>query len=151
MWREDGVLLMRGRTRGYAVEPRGEYVVGVIERGPMRARRDRDALRLRAPATCACGTRRRRHRGTGDWVAWLAVLEEPGPLAGREFPDPSDDARRPTDADRAGCTTSPARARRSRRDDPALQRALDYLGDHLPHARRAGRTSPPRPGPTSSG
>src|ERR1700755_3169029 len=41
MWREDGVLMMRGRTRGYVVEPRGEYVVGVIERGHMRARRDR--------------------------------------------------------------------------------------------------------------
>src|ERR1700748_3287329 len=39
MWREDGVLMMRGRARGYVVEPRGEYVVGVIERGAMRARR----------------------------------------------------------------------------------------------------------------
>jgi hypothetical protein len=42
MWRaveEDRVLLMAGHTTRYAVEPRGEYVFGVITAQPMRARR----------------------------------------------------------------------------------------------------------------
>src|SRR5437773_307808 len=43
MWRpadEDRVLLMAGQTTRYAMEPRGEYVVGVVTRQPMRSRRD---------------------------------------------------------------------------------------------------------------
>jgi hypothetical protein len=41
MWRpagEDRVLLMAGRTTRYAMEPRGEYVVGVVASRPMRSR-----------------------------------------------------------------------------------------------------------------
>jgi AraC-like DNA-binding protein len=42
MWRapgEDRVLLMAGYTTGYAVEPRGDYVFGLVEGAPMRSRR----------------------------------------------------------------------------------------------------------------
>ncbi len=129
MWREDGVLLMRGRTRGYAVEPRGEYVVGVIEAGHMRAWRGRDRYDFRAGDACVWDASAP-HRGTGDWTAWLAVLEDPGPLAGLEFPDPVGRAR-PAGTliewlhDLAGPRPPLLR------DDPALQRARDYLGDHL--------------------
>jgi AraC-like DNA-binding protein len=130
MWREDGVLLMRGRTRGYAVEPRGEYVVGVIEAGHMRATRERKHYDLRAGDVCVWDSSAA-HRGTGDWVAWLAVLEDPGPLQGLEFPDPVSRIR-PTGTltewlhDLAGPREPLVR------DDPALQRARDYLGDRLP-------------------
>jgi hypothetical protein len=42
MWRpadDDRVLLMAGQTTRYAMEPRGEYIVGVVTRQPMRSRR----------------------------------------------------------------------------------------------------------------
>ena len=42
MWRpadEDRVLLMAGQTTHYAIEPRGEYVIGVVTRQPMRPAR----------------------------------------------------------------------------------------------------------------
>jgi hypothetical protein len=45
MWRpadEDRVLLMAGKTAHYAIEPRGEYVFGVVTRQPMRSRRGRE-------------------------------------------------------------------------------------------------------------
>jgi hypothetical protein len=45
MWRhpeEDRVLLLAGQTTGYAVEPRGEYVFGVVARQAMRSRRGRE-------------------------------------------------------------------------------------------------------------
>src|SRR4051794_29651779 len=65
MWRpggDAGVLLMAGRTDRYAIDPRGEYVFGVIERGGMRARRGR----------------RTHVVGPGDLVAW----DPSGPHAG---------------------------------------------------------------------
>ena len=45
IWRPAGephVLLMAGRTRSYAIEPRGEYVFGIVEGQPMRSRRGRE-------------------------------------------------------------------------------------------------------------
>jgi AraC-like DNA-binding protein len=42
MWRaagEDRVLLMAGQTARYAIEPRGEFVFGIVTGQPMRARR----------------------------------------------------------------------------------------------------------------
>ena len=45
MWRpadEDRVLLMAGRTTGYTMEPRGEYVFGIVDGKPMRSRRGRE-------------------------------------------------------------------------------------------------------------
>jgi hypothetical protein len=40
MWRpahDDRVLMMAGQTTGYAVEPRGEYVFGIVAQQPMRS------------------------------------------------------------------------------------------------------------------
>jgi AraC-like DNA-binding protein len=45
MWRptdEDRVLLMAGQTTRYAIEPRGEYVFGIVAGQPMRSRRGRE-------------------------------------------------------------------------------------------------------------
>jgi hypothetical protein len=45
MWRPPGlggVLLMKGQTATYGIEPRGEYVFGVVEEGAMRSRRGRE-------------------------------------------------------------------------------------------------------------
>jgi hypothetical protein len=45
MWRnpdEDRILLMAGHTTGYAVEPRGEYIFGIVAGEPMRSRRGRE-------------------------------------------------------------------------------------------------------------
>ena len=50
MWRpagEDRVLAMAGRTTSYAIEPRGEYVFGVIGGQPMRSRRGRQRRLIR--------------------------------------------------------------------------------------------------------
>jgi AraC-like DNA-binding protein len=130
MWREDGVLLMRGRTRGYAVEPRGEYVVGRIEAGAMRATRGQERWDFRAGDVCVWDASAP-HRGTGDWIAWLAVLEDPGPLQDIEFPDPAGHVA-PTGTltewlhDLAGPRAPLVR------DDPALRRAREFLGDRLP-------------------
>jgi hypothetical protein len=45
VWRaaETGpVLLMAGQTTHYAIEPRGEYVFGIVAGKPMRSRRGRE-------------------------------------------------------------------------------------------------------------
>jgi hypothetical protein len=45
MWRpadEGRVLLMAGTTTSYAVDPRAEYVFGVVAGQPMRSRRGRE-------------------------------------------------------------------------------------------------------------
>ena len=81
--------------------------------------------------TCACGTRRRRIAGPATGSPGSPCSRSPGRSQGLEFPDPI--ARiRPTGTltewlhDLAG-----PRAPLTR-DDPALQRARDYLGDRLP-------------------
>ena len=57
VWRAaeaSAVLLMAGQTTHYAIEPRGEYVFGIVAGKPMRSRRGRE----------------RRLIGPGQLVAW---------------------------------------------------------------------------------
>jgi AraC-like DNA-binding protein len=147
MWRHAGALLMHGPSTGYAAEPRGEYFVGVIEHGAMRARRG--GRRYDAgPGDLCVWDPSGPHRGAGAWTARLMVLEEPGPLAGREFPRPivhdAGLAARFAAAHRAlsGAATGLERdvvlaeclaelaglvPAAEPRDDPALRRAREYL------------------------
>jgi AraC-like DNA-binding protein len=106
MWRaphEQRVLLMAGRTTRYAVEPRGEYVFGVVGDQPMRARRGRDR-RLVEPGQLVAWDPSQAHAGGAvdderPWRARLMVIEvadltaladdpESDPLADVAFPDP---------------------------------------------------------------
>jgi AraC-like DNA-binding protein len=81
MWRpanEDRVLLMAGRTNSYAVEPRGEYVFGVVSGQPMRSRRGRER-RLVQPGQLVAWDPSDAHSGASidgrPWSARLMVLE----------------------------------------------------------------------------
>jgi AraC-like DNA-binding protein len=147
MWRHRGVLLMHGPSTGYAAEPRGEYFVGVVEAGRMRARRGphrHDA----GPGDLCVWDPSAPHRGAGEWTARLMVLEDPGPLAGREFAHPivreAGLAARFTRAHAALCGAPGALERdvllaetlgalagrapaAEPRDDPALRRACEHL------------------------
>lgn len=105
MWRapdDERLLLMSGRTARYAVDPRGEYVVGVVADAPMRARRGREH-RLVAPGALVAWDPSQAHDGTAvdgrSWRARLVVVEtahlealagdeETGLPAGLAFPDP---------------------------------------------------------------
>jgi AraC-like DNA-binding protein len=81
IWRppgEERVLLMAGRTTGYAVEPRGEYIFGVVAGKPMRARRGREH-HLVAPGELVAWDPSDRHAGHAvdaqPWSARLLVVE----------------------------------------------------------------------------
>jgi AraC-like DNA-binding protein len=79
MWRpgdDAGVLLMAGRTDRYAIDPRGEYVFGVIERGGMRARRGRREY-LVGPGDLVAWDPSDRHAGSArePWTSRLMVIE----------------------------------------------------------------------------
>ena len=106
MWRaphEQRVLLMAGRTTRYAVEPRGEYVFGVVGDQPMRSRRGRER-RLVRPGQLVAWDPSGAHAGSAvdderPWRARLVVVEvadlaelagdpESDPLADVVFPDP---------------------------------------------------------------
>jgi AraC-like DNA-binding protein len=105
MWRppgEDRVLLMAGRTTRYAVEPRGEYIVGVVANRPMRSRRGRER-RLVCPGQLVVWDPFNPHSGTAvddrPWWSRLMVIEigalatfagdrEPTLLDGVAFPEP---------------------------------------------------------------
>ena len=105
MWRPDGddrLLLMAGRTTRYAVEPRGEYIVGVVAGRPMRARRGRER-RLVRPGELVVWDPSSPHSGTAvddrPWSSRLMVIEtaalatfalgeEPTLLDGVVFPEP---------------------------------------------------------------
>jgi AraC-like DNA-binding protein len=147
MWRHEGALLMHGPSRGYAAEPRGEYFLGVVEHGAMRARRGERRYEA-GPGDLCVWDPSAPHRGAGAWTARLLVLEEPGPLAGREFPRPIvRDARlaaRFTAAHAALCGPATALERDvvlaecladiaglvpavEPRDHPALRRAREHL------------------------
>jgi AraC-like DNA-binding protein len=69
---------MAGRTTGYAVEPRGEYIFGVVTEKPMRARRGRER-RLVAPGELVAWDPSDRHAGEAidsqPWSARLLVVE----------------------------------------------------------------------------
>jgi AraC-like DNA-binding protein len=105
IWRpagEEHVLLMAGRTRGYAVEPRGEYVFGIVEGQPMRSRRGRER-RVVQPGQLVAWDPSAAHGGSSataaPWSSRLMIVDTAGlaRLAGDEedglqrdvdFPEP---------------------------------------------------------------
>ena len=105
IWRpvgEERVLLMAGRTSSYAIEPRGEYVFGIVEGAPMRSRRGRER-RVVQPGQLVAWDPSSAHAGTPaasePWSSRLLIVETAGlaGLAGDEeddlhpevsFPDP---------------------------------------------------------------
>jgi AraC-like DNA-binding protein len=105
MWRpadEDRVLLMAGQTTHYAIEPRGEYVFGVVAGQPMRSRRGRER-RLVRPGQLVAWDPSNPHAGTAvdgqPWSSRLMVIEvadlaalagdqESNLLADVAFPEP---------------------------------------------------------------
>jgi AraC-like DNA-binding protein len=81
MWRhpeEDRVLLLAGQTTGYAVEPRGEYVFGVVARQAMRSRRGRENRVIR-PGQLVAWDPSDAHSGTAvdgrPWSSRLMIVE----------------------------------------------------------------------------
>jgi AraC-like DNA-binding protein len=83
VWRADvagGCLCMRGTTTGYAVDPVGEYIVGVMVAGAMRVRRGRERIEFGPRDVCTWDPSAA-HRGTPygcrSWDARLLVLESP--------------------------------------------------------------------------
>jgi AraC-like DNA-binding protein len=105
MWRPadaQHVLLMAGQTNHYSIEPRGEYVFGVIAEQPMRTRRGRETHHVR-PGDLVAWDPSARHSGAAvenrRWTARLMLVEagdltalttdtETDPLADVEFPEP---------------------------------------------------------------
>ncbi len=110
VWRvaeEDRVLLMVGHTTGYVIEPRGEYVFGIVAGQPMRSRRGRER-RLVMPGQLVAWDPSNTHSGAAvdgkPWSARLTIVEvgaladlvgdeESGLPANTAFPEPvlSDD------------------------------------------------------------
>jgi AraC-like DNA-binding protein len=81
MWRpadEDRVLLMAGRTTRYAMEPRGEYVFGIVAGQPMHSRRGRQR-RLVRPGQLVAWDPSSAHAGAAvdaqPWSSRLMVVE----------------------------------------------------------------------------
>jgi AraC-like DNA-binding protein len=81
MWRpagEDRVLLMAGRTTRYAIDPRGEYVFGIVAGQPMRSRRGRER-RLVEPGRLVAWDPSGAHAGAAvggrPWSSRLMVVE----------------------------------------------------------------------------
>src|SRR5215218_5759947 len=81
MWRppgEERILLMAGRTVRYSIEPRGEYVFGVVARRPMRSLRGRER-RLVRPGELVAWDPSGAHGGVAldsePWSARLMVVE----------------------------------------------------------------------------
>jgi AraC-like DNA-binding protein len=105
IWRpadEDRVLLMAGRTTRYAIEPRGEYVFGIVARQPMRSRRVRERRVVR-PGHLVAWDPSDAHAGAAvdgrPWSSRLMLVEagdlaalagdrESAPPADVAFPDP---------------------------------------------------------------
>ena len=75
-----GALCMHGTTASYAVDPVGEYVVGMVLAGGMRVRRGREVHRF-APGDVCAWDPSARHEGrpwrSARWQARLVVLELP--------------------------------------------------------------------------
>jgi AraC-like DNA-binding protein len=81
MWRArdaDHVLLMAGRTTHYAVEPRGEYVFGIVAGAPMLSRRG-SQRRLIQPGQLVAWDPSAAHSGDAvdsrPWSSRLMVVE----------------------------------------------------------------------------
>jgi AraC-like DNA-binding protein len=105
MWRaaeEDRVLFMAGQTTHYTMEPRGEYVFGIVADQPMSSRRGREH-RLVAPGELVAWDPSNAHTGTAvggrPWKSRLMVVEiadlaalasdgEGSPLVDVTFPEP---------------------------------------------------------------
>ena len=83
MWRADaagGCLCMSGTTTSYAVDPLGEYVVGVVVAGAMLARRGRERFVFEPGDVCAwdpSGAHSGRPYACTSWQARLLVIETP--------------------------------------------------------------------------
>ena len=82
-WRPDGlpgVIAMDGVVSSHAAEPRGEYMIGVISRRPMRLLRGGDAHVI-GPGSVAVLDPSRPHRGApaadGPWRCRLLIMELP--------------------------------------------------------------------------
>src|SRR4051794_37796805 len=93
IWRPDGedrVLLMAGTTTRYAIEPRGEYVFGLVDGRPMRARRDGNRQRVE-PGQLVAWDPSGAHAGAAvdghPWAARLVVIELADLRALAEDPD----------------------------------------------------------------
>ena len=86
IWRsadESRVLLMAGRTTGYAVDPRGEYVFGAVSEHAMRSRRGRER-RIVEPGRLVAWDPSGSTPGTAvDGQAWSSrlIVVEAGDLA----------------------------------------------------------------------
>jgi hypothetical protein len=79
MWRpgaESRLLLMAGETTSYAMEPRGEYVFGIVAAEPMRVRRGRERY-LVEPGQIVAWDPSQPHAGRA------AVARTPGGRRGR--------------------------------------------------------------------
>ena len=83
VWRAEvgaGAICMHGTTASYAVDPAGEYVVGIVLAGGMRVRRGREVHRF-APGDVCAWDPSARHEGrpwrSARWQARLVVLELP--------------------------------------------------------------------------
>jgi AraC-like DNA-binding protein len=105
MWRPAGaerVLVMAGQTTRYAIEPRGEYVFGIVAGAAMRARRG-SRTHLVRPGELVAWNPSARHAGWAvdgrAWTSALMVVEaadlralasdpEADPLADVAFPEP---------------------------------------------------------------
>lgn len=81
MWRPaetDRVLLMAGKTSSYAIDPRGEYVFGIVAEQPMLSRRGRER-RLVQPGQLVAWDPSCAHAGSvidgRPWTARLIVIE----------------------------------------------------------------------------
>jgi AraC-like DNA-binding protein len=77
IWRPaERVLVLAGRTRAYAIEPRGEYVFGVVGGQPMRARRGGERHVVQ-PGQLVAWDPSGAHSGTSDepWSARLMIIE----------------------------------------------------------------------------
>jgi AraC-like DNA-binding protein len=106
VWRaaETGpVLLMAGQTTHYAIEPRGEYVFGIVAGKPMRSRRGRER-RLIEPGQVVAWDPSSAHAGAAvdgqPWTSRLIIVEiadlatlagdqESALLADIAFPEPA--------------------------------------------------------------
>ena len=75
------VLLMAGRTTRYAIEPRGEYVFGIVADEPMRSRRGTETRVVR-PGQLVAWDPSAPHAGAAidarPWSSRLMVVEVAG-------------------------------------------------------------------------
>ena len=103
MWRPAGaerVLAMAGETTRYALEPRGEYVFGIVTGRPMQARRGNRSHLVR-PGELVAWDPSARHAGRAvdgrPWTSALIVVEtaDLGTLAGDPEADPLADVTFP--------------------------------------------------------